>query len=163
MSTIDSYTKNNAGYAQHFAAAGLASAPAGRVAVLACMDARLEIGAALGLREGDAHVIRNAGGVVTDDVIRSLMISQRLLATREVMIVQHTDCGMVKFTESELKDAVERDTGTRPPFPLHAFTDLEENVRRSIRKLQESPFLLHRDAVRGFVYDVGTGRLREVK
>ena len=136
--------------------------PAKKVAVVACMDARIETGRLLGLEEGDAHVIRNAGGVVTDDVIRSLAISQRLLGTTEVVLIHHTDCGMLTFTDDAVKADIERDTGVRPPFALEAFPDLEDDVRQSIRRIQASPFLPHKDSVRGFVYDVKTGRLNEV-
>ncbi len=126
------------------------------------MDARLDTFRALGLAPGDAHVIRNAGGVVTEDVIRSLVISQRLLGTREIMLIHHTDCGMQTFTDDELKDAVETDTSLRPPFSFKPFTDLEQDVRDSIAGIQVSPFLLHRDRIRGFIYDCATGRLAEV-
>ncbi len=162
MSTIDRLLEHNASYATGFAQGRLASAPAGRVAVVSCMDARLRIDAMLGLSEGDAHVIRNAGGIVTDDVIRSLTLSQRLLGTREVMLIQHTDCGLTDLEDAEVADTIERDTGVRPPFALGAFPDLEANLRLSIGRVTASPFLPHRDAVRGFVYEVGTGRLREV-
>lgn len=133
-----------------------------RVAVVACMDARLDPREVLGLKHGEAHVIRNAGGIVTDDVIRSLTISQRLLGTREIVLVHHTDCGMQTFADNDLKDAIEQETGTRPPFTMGAFTNLEDSVRESIARLEASPFLTHKDAIRGFVYDVETGGLREV-
>lgn len=133
-----------------------------RVAVVACMDARLNPREVLGLAHGEAHVIRNAGGIVTDDVIRSLTISQRLLGTREIMLLHHTDCGMQKFTDDDLADTIEKETGTRPPFAMGAFTDLEDSVRDSIARLRASPFLTNVDAIRGFVYDVETGRVREV-
>jgi carbonic anhydrase len=123
----------------------------------------LETGALLGLEEGDAHVIRNAGGVVTDDVIRSLTISQRLLGTREIMLIHHTDCGMLTFNEAKLKAAIEKETGIRPPFAMGGFSDLEDSVRQSIARINASPFVMHKDAIRGFVYEVETGRLREVK
>jgi carbonic anhydrase len=126
------------------------------------MDARLHPHAVLGLKKGEAHVIRNAGGIVTDDVVRSLAISQRLLGTREIMLVHHTDCGMQTFTDDELKDAIEQETGVRPPFAMGAFADLEENIRLSIARIKASPFVIYKDVIRGFVYDVGTGRLREV-
>jgi carbonic anhydrase len=126
------------------------------------MDARLDVYGALGLQEGDAHVIRNAGGVVTEDVIRSLLISQRLLGTREVMVIHHTNCGMLTFSDDSLKRQIEADTGLRPPFALEAFPDLEADVRQSIARIEASPFVPHRDQVRGFVYDVGSGQLREV-
>src|SRR5215469_10778408 len=126
------------------------------------MDSRLDVHGALGLAIGDAHVIRNGGGVVTDDVIRSLVISQRLLGTREIVLIHHTDCGMVKFTDDELKSAIERDTGIRPPWATEAFTDLDSDVRQSIARLKASPFVPHKDAIQGLVFDVETGLLREV-
>jgi carbonic anhydrase len=132
------------------------------IAIVTCMDARIETGVLLGLGEGEAHVIRNAGGVVTEDVIRSLMISQRLLGTREIMLIHHTNCGAETFTDDEVKDAVEKETGVRPPFALESFTDLEEDVRQSIARIEASPFLPNKEVVRGFVYEVETGRLREV-
>ena len=162
MTSIDSYLRNNTEYSARFSHRDLPAEPAGRVAILACMDSRLDTSALLGIAEGDAHVIRNAGGVVTEDVIRSLVISQRLKGTREVMLIHHTDCGMLALAESELKDAIEEETGARPAFALEAFTDVEDSVRRSIARLQSSPFLPHTDAIRGFVYEVDTGRLREV-
>jgi carbonic anhydrase len=136
--------------------------PVKKVAILACMDARLDPAKALGLDEGDAHVIRNAGGVVTHDALRSLAISQHLLGTEEIILIQHTDCGMQKFTDNELADRLEKHAGERPPFDGHSFDNLEENLRDSIRALKESPFLLKTDAVRGFVFDVETGLLREL-
>jgi carbonic anhydrase len=126
------------------------------------MDARLDVHALLGIAEGDCHVIRNAGGVVSDDAIRSLAISQRLLGTEEVVLIHHTDCGMLTFTDDEFKAAIESDTGIRPPWAAEAFPDLEGDVRQSVARVKASPFLPHRDAVRGFVYDVSSGRLREV-
>jgi carbonic anhydrase len=136
--------------------------PVKKVAVLACMDARLDPARALGLEEGDAHVIRNAGGVVTHDALRSLAISQHLLGTEEIILIQHTDCGMQKFSDQELAERLEKHAGEPPPFKAHAFDNLEENLRDSIRMLKESPFLLKTDAVRGFVFDVETGLLREL-
>ncbi len=162
MSTTDALLRNNAAYVAGFQAGDLPMPPAKQVAVLACMDARLNPYGALGLHEGDAHVIRNAGGVVTDDAIRSLAISQRLLGTREIVLIHHTDCGMLTFHDDDLKAAVEKETGLRPPFALEAFADVEEDVRQSIRRIQASPFVPHKDAVRGFVYDVRTGQLNEV-
>jgi carbonic anhydrase len=162
MSAIDTYLENNAKYAAGFSKGGLPMPPAREVAIVACMDARLETGALLGLEEGEAHVIRNAGGVVTEDVIRSLTISQRLLGTREVMLIHHTDCGMLTFSDAELKKAIQDETGIRPPFAMDAFSDLEEDVRQSIARIKASPFVPHKDAIRGFVYEVETGRLREV-
>ena len=158
----DLCVERNAGYTQGFDKGHLQAPPARRAAVVACMDARMDTARLLGLEEGDAHVIRNAGGVVTDDVLRSLLISQRLLGTTEVMLVQHTGCGMLTFRDDEVKDAVEAETGLRPPFALEAFADLEDNVRQSIRRIEACPFLPVKDSIRGFVYEVETGRLREV-
>ena len=163
MSAIDTYLGNNAKYAAEFSKGDLPMPPGKEIAIVACMDARLETGALLGLEEGDAHVIRNAGGVVTDDVIRSLTISQRLLGTREVMLIHHTDCGMLTFSDAELKEAIQKDTGIRPPFAMDTFSDLEEDVRQSIARIKASPFVVHKHAIRGFVYEVETGRLREVE
>ena len=162
MSVTDDLLKNNERYAAGFDKGG-PPLPSGRpVAVVACMDARLNLYGILGLREGDAHVIRNAGGVVTDDVIRSLTISQRLLGTREVILVHHTECGMLTFKDDDVKAQIQADVGIRPPFALEAFSDLDEDVRQSIARIKASPFIPHKEAVRGFVYDVKTGRLREV-
>jgi carbonic anhydrase len=136
--------------------------PAKKLAVIACMDARLHVSKLLGLKEGDAHIFRNAGGVVTDDAIRSLMISQRLLGTEEVILIHHTDCGMLTFKDDQVKDQVEKDTGIRPSFALEAFPNLEEDVRQSIRRLKASPFIPKKDKIRGFVFDVKTGKLNEV-
>jgi carbonic anhydrase len=163
MTAIDTYLGNNEKYAANFSKGNLPTQPKRGIAIVTCMDARLETGALLGLEEGDAHVIRNAGGVVTDDAIRSLTISQRLLGTREIMLIHHTDCGMMTFTDAELKEAIYVETGIRPPFAMEAFSDLEDDVRQSIARMKASPFLLHKDAIRGFVYEVETGRLREVK
>ena len=162
MSSTDNFLANNARYAASFAKGDLPTPPARRTAIVACMDARIETGRLLGLEEGDAHVIRNAGGAVTDDAIRSLMISQLLLGTREVVLVQHTDCGMMTFRDDDIKDRIEADTGLRPAFALEAFRDLEQNVRQSIARIQASPFIPAKDHVRGFAYDVATGRLNEV-
>lgn len=162
MTAIDEFLANNERYAAGFDKADLAMPPTKQIAVVACMDARLETGALLGLAEGEAHVIRNAGGVVTDDVIRSLTISQRLLGTREIMLIHHTDCGMLTFTDAELKDRVLEDAGFRPPFAFEAFTDLEADVRQSMARIKASPYVPHRDNVRGFVYQVESGRLVEV-
>lgn len=161
MSNIDALVANNGRYPA-IVTEKLPARPATGVAVVACMDARLDVYQALGLADGDAHVIRNAGGVVTEDVIRSLIISQRLLGTTEVMLIHHSDCGMMSFTDDEVKTQIEADTGRRPPFPLGAFPDLEADVRESIKLIQGSPYLPHRDTVRGFIYDVETARLREV-
>lgn len=162
MSSTDALVAANARHADSFQTPAAPAAPAIKVAVVACMDARLDVYRALGLKPGDAHVIRNAGGAVTDDVIRSLVISQRLLGTEEVVLIHHTRCGMLGFTDDELRAAVERDTGVRPPWAAEAFTDLDADVRQSIARLRVSPFLPHRDSIRGFVYEVETGRLREV-
>lgn len=137
--------------------------PARKVAVVACMDARLDLFGILGLRPGDAHVIRNAGGVVTDDVIRSLVISQRKLGTEEIVLVHHTDCGMLTFTEDEFRTELEQETGMRPTWAAEAFSDLDADVRNSIHRIRTSPFVPHREHVRGFVYEVETGALREVQ
>lgn len=162
MSAIDDFLANNERYAAGFDKGSLPMPPARHIAVVACMDARLETGALLGLMEGDAHVIRNAGGVVTDDVIRSLTISQRLLGTREIMLVHHTDCGMLTFDDADLKQQIRQDVGFKPPFSLEAFPDVDEDVRQSMARVKASPYVPHRDQVRGFVFDVETGKLREV-
>ncbi len=162
MTAVDDLLARNAAYARGFTHGGLPAPPARKVAVVTCMDARIDAYRMLGLEVGEAHVIRNAGGVVTDDVIRSLLISQRLLGTREVMLVHHTGCGMASFRDDEVKDAVEAEVGIRPPFALEAFRDAEQDVRQSIARVLASPFLPCKDAVRGFVYDVATGALREV-
>src|SRR6478735_888499 len=161
MSVTDQLLENNEKYAAGFAGP-LPLPPAKHVAVLACMDARIDVYGVLGLEEGEAHVIRNAGGVVTDDEIRSLAISQRLLGTREVVLIHHTDCGMLTFSDDEFAASLEADTGERPGWRAHAFNDLDEDVRSSVRTIVESPFVPHTDSVRGFVFDVATGRLREV-
>ena len=162
MAVTDELLKHNARYAASFTKGALPTPPAKRVAVLACMDARLDPARALGLEEGDAHVIRNAGGVVTEDAIRSLVISQRLLGTTEIVLIHHTECGMLSFTDEGLKEQIRQDTGVRPPFALGAFADLDEDVRESIARIKASPFVKRKDVVRGFVYDVKSGRLREV-
>ncbi len=162
MSQTDDLLANNERYAASFDHADLPLPPARKVAVLACMDARLNVYGALGLKEGDAHVIRNAGGVVTDDEIRSLAISQRLLGTEEVILIHHTGCGMLTFTDDEFKASIEQDTGIRPSWAAEAFVDLEADVRQSVARIKASPFIPRKDAVRGFVYEVETGRLREV-
>src|SRR3954471_20389377 len=141
---------------------GMSAEPRKKLAVLACMDARLDPARVLGLEQGDAHVIRNAGGVVTDDEIRSLAISQHLLDTEEIVLIHHTDCGMTKFSDEEFADRLERETGQRPDWPAHAFPDLDQSVRDSIRRIRESPFVPRTERVRGYVYDVETGELREV-
>ena len=162
MSTTDELLRNNERYANSFEKGDLPMPPAKQIAIVTCMDARLSPYVMLGLSEGDAHVIRNAGGVITDDEIRSLVISQRLLGTREVMLIQHTNCGMLTFSEEEVKGQIQEEVGIKPPFALESFTDLEENVRQSIRRIEASPFIPHKDSVRGFIYEVETGRLREV-
>jgi len=161
MSATDELLANNQRYAETFGGQ-LPLPPARGVAVIACMDARLNVYAILGLAEGEAHVIRNAGGVVTDDEIRSLAISQRLLGTREIILIHHTDCGMLTFTDDDFKAAIQADTGIKPPWAAEAFGDLEGDVRQSIARIKASPFVPHTDAVRGFVFDVATGKLNEV-
>ncbi len=162
MSATEEFLVNNESYAENFTRGGKPMPPAKKVSIVACMDARIETGRLLGLEEGDAHVIRNAGGVVTDDVIRSLAISQRLLGTQEIILIHHTDCGMLTFRDDEVKAQIEADTGLRPPFALESFSNPEDDVRQSIRRIQASPFVPHKDEIRGFVYDVETGRLNEV-
>lgn len=162
MSTTDELLANNRDYAASFDKGDLPAPPARKLAVVACMDARLNVYSVLGLQEGDAHVIRNAGGVVTDDAIRSLAISQRLLGTEEIVLIHHTGCGMLTFTDDEFRASIEQDTGIRPEWAAEAFGDLEGDVRQSINRLRASPFIPHRESVRGFVYEVETGRLREV-
>jgi carbonic anhydrase len=161
MSATDELLANNQRYAETFTGP-LPLPPARGVAVIACMDARLNVYAILGLAEGEAHVIRNAGGVVTDDEIRSLAISQRLLGTREIILIHHTDCGMLTFTDDDFKAAIQEETGIKPPWAAEAFADLDGDVRQSIARIKASPFVPHTDAVRGFVFDVATGRLIEV-
>jgi carbonic anhydrase len=162
MSAIDELVKNAESYAADFDKGELPLPPAKRVAVLACMDARLNPHALLGLEEGDAHVIRNAGGVVTDDEIRSLAISQRLLGTEEVMLIHHTDCGMLTFADDDFRRSVQEETGIKPTWPCETFEDVDEDVRQSIARIKSSPFIPRKDKIRGFVYDVETGKLREV-
>ena len=163
MSSTDEFVANAERYAASFDKGDLPLPPAKHSAVVACMDARLNPYGVLGLSEGDSHVIRNAGGVVTDDVIRSLAISQRLLGTTEIILIHHTGCGMLTFRDDEVKAQIEADTGLRPPFALEAFPDLESDVRQSIARIKASPFVPNKDSIRGFVYEVETGRLREVK
>ena len=162
MSAIDQLLKNNETFAEGFDKGDLPLPPAKKVAVVACMDARLNPYPILGLSIGDAHVIRNAGGVITDDEIRSLAISQHLLGTEEILLMHHTDCGMLTFTDDAFKRSVQDETGIKPPWAAEAFTDPGEDVRQSIARIKASPFLPHTDAVRGFVFDVATGRLNEV-
>lgn len=161
MSVTDEYLANNARYAEAFTGP-LPMPPSRGIAIVACMDARLNVYGMLGLSEGEAHVIRNAGGVITDDEIRSLAISQRLLGTREIVLIHHTDCGMLTFTDDAFKRSIQDDTGIKPTWSAESFTDLDEDVRQSIARIQASPFIPHLDAVRGFVFDVATGRLNEV-
>ena len=161
MGSTDELIVNNAGYAASFNKSGLPLPPAKKVAVLACMDARLDPAKVLGLLEGDAHVIRNAGGVATEDAIRSLVISQRLLGTEEVILIHHTDCGMETFKDDTVKDAILADTGLRPSFALEAFPKADEDVRQTAARIKASPFVPHKN-IRGFVYEVETGKLREV-
>jgi carbonic anhydrase len=162
MSVTDDLLANAERYAATFDKGDLPLPPARHIAVLACMDARLNPYGLLGLREGDAHVIRNAGGVVTAGELRSLAISQRLLGTTEIILIHHTDCGMLTFTDDEFKGAIEREVGVKPPWSAEAFTDLDADVRQSVRRILDDPFIPVKDSVRGFVYDVATGKLREV-
>jgi len=163
MSSTDELLANNAAYAASVDKRKLGAAPAKKVAVVACMDARLNVYDALGLAEGDAHVIRNAGGVVTDDAIRSLAISQRLLGTEEVVLVHHTGCGMLTFTDDEFRSSIERETGIKPTWAAESFSDLESDLRQSMARIKASPFIPHKGSLRGFIYDLDTGRLREVE
>ena len=162
MSVIDELLDNNARYVDTFNKGDVPLPPGRNLAIVACMDARLDPHRILGLEEGDAHVIRNAGGVVSDDAIRSIVISQRLLGTREIMLIHHTDCGMLTFRDDEVKDSIEADTGLRPSFALEAFGDLDQDIRQSIARIKASPFVPNKDHIRGFVYDCATGRLKEV-
>jgi carbonic anhydrase len=162
MSATDELLRNNEAYAASFDKGDLPLPPAKKVAVLACMDARLDPAGILGLHEGDAHVIRNAGGVVTDDEIRSLAISQRLLGTEEIILIHHTDCGMLTFSDDEFRRSIQDETGIKPAWPAEAFGDIDEDVRQSVARIKASPFIPRKDSVRGFVYEVETGRLREV-
>jgi carbonic anhydrase len=162
VSVTDEYLANNEAYAAGFSGP-LPLPPSKHVAIVACMDARLNVYAILRLKDGEAHVIRNAGGVVTEDEIRSLAISQRLLGTREIILIHHTDCGMLTFTDDEFKRQIQHETGIKPSWAAEAFADLDEDVRQSIGRVRSSPFIPRVDAVRGFVFDVATGRLHEVK
>ena len=161
MTATDELLANNDAYVSAFGGL-LPLPPARHVAVVACMDARLNVYGALGLREGEAHVIRNAGGAITDDAIRSLAISQRLLGTREIILIHHTECGMLTFTDDDFRASIQADTGIRPAWAAEAFGDLDQDVRQSINRVKASPFIPHKESVRGFVFDVGTGKLREV-
>ena len=162
MTVIDELLENAASYAASFDKGDLPLPPGRRVAIVACMDARLNPYGLLGLREGDAHVIRNAGGVITDDEIRSLTISQRLLGTEEIMLIHHTDCGMLTFSDDGFREGIQSDTGIKPAWPAEAFDDVDADVRQSIARIKASPFVPKKDNVRGFVYDVENGSLREV-
>lgn len=161
MSATNQYLENNKKYAANFQGP-LPLPPSKQLAVVACMDARLNVYGALGLKEGEAHVIRNAGGVVTDDEIRSLAISQRLLGTKEIILIHHTDCGMLTFTDDEFKKTLQDETGIKPTWSAESFKNLDEDVRQSVSRIRQSPFILHKDSVRGFVFDVATGLLNEV-
>jgi carbonic anhydrase len=162
MTVIDELLENASAYAETFDKGELPLPPARRIAIVACMDARLNPHALLGLEEGDAHVIRNAGGVITDDEVRSLAISQRLLGTEEIMLIHHTDCGMLTFKDDDLRRQIQDETGVKPEWAAEAFDDLEEDVRQSIARIEASPFIPRKDKIRGFVYEVETGRVREV-
>jgi carbonic anhydrase len=163
VSETDALLRNNVAYADGFAHGDLRSPPRKQVAVLTCMDARIDPHRMLGLAEGDAHVIRNAGGVANDDALRSLVVSQRKLGTREVVVILHTDCGMRTFAEDAFAEELEAETGIRPAWQTTSFNEIEADVRRAVARVRSSPFLPHRDSVRGFVYEVETGRLREVE
>jgi carbonic anhydrase len=162
MSATDDLLQNAGAYAASFDKGEVPLLPARKVAVLACMDSRMDLVGLLGLDLGDAHMIRNAGGVVTDDAIRSLAISQRMLGTREIVLLHHTDCGMLTFSDDEFKRSLLDETGIKPAWAVEAFDDLDEDVRQSIARIQASPFIPHKGSVRGFVYDVHTGTVREV-
>ena len=162
MSATDELLRNAEAYAASFDKGDLPLPPAKKVAVLACMDARLSPSALFGLQEGDAHVIRNAGGVVTNDEIRSLAISQRLLGTEEIILIHHTDCGMLTFSDDEFRQQLQDETGIKPDWAVETFPDLEADVRQSAARIKASPFIPRKDSVRGFIYEVETGRLREV-
>jgi carbonic anhydrase len=161
MSATDDLLQNASAYAESFDNGEVPLLPARKVAVLACMDSRMDLVGLLGLELGDAHMIRNAGGVVTDDAIRSLAISQRMLGTREIVLLHHTDCGMLTFSDDEFKRSLLDETGIKPAWAVEAFDDLDEDVRQSLARIQASPFIPHKDSVRGFVYDVHTGAVRE--
>ncbi|AYE97183.1 carbonic anhydrase [Mycobacterium paragordonae] len=161
MTVTDDYLANNANYASNFQGP-LPLPPSKHVAVLACMDARLDVYRALGINEGESHVIRNAGGVATDDAIRSLAISQRLLGTKEIILIHHTDCGMLTFNDDEFKRSIQEETGVKPPWAAEAFPDIAEDVRQSLRRIENSPFVTKHESLRGFIFDVATGKLEEV-
>lgn len=162
MSTTDQLLENAKAYEASFTKGDLPLPPGRKIAIVACMDARLNPYGLLGLQEGDAHVIRNAGGVITDDEIRSLSISQRLLGTEEIVLIHHTDCGMLTFTDDEFKKSIQDETGIKPEWAAEAFPNLEEDVKQSLARIQASPFIPKKDSVRGFIYHVETGALTEV-
>ena len=162
MSQTDDLLRNAETFAESFDKGELAMPPARKVAIVACMDARISPFALFGLEVGDAHVIRNAGGVITEDEIRSLAISQRKLGTEEIILVHHTDCGMLTFTDDEFRQQIQEETGIKPQWPAESFTDLEEDLRQSMLRIKTSPFIPNTESVRGFVYEVETGKLREV-
>src|SRR3954469_24114515 len=162
MSVADELLANNEAYAAEFDKGDLPLPPGKHLAVVACMDARINVYGVLGLNEGEAHVIRNAGGVVTEDEIRSLAISQRLLGTTEIILIHHTDCGMLTFTDDDFKKSIQDDTGIKPPWAAEAFSDLAADVRQSIARIRNSPFVPSKDSIRGFIFDVATGKLEEV-
>ena len=162
MTVTDEFLEANKNYAAEFSKGDLPMPPARKTAVLACMDARLDPARVLGLEEGDVHVIRNAGGVATADAIRSLAISQRLLGTSEIVLIHHTDCGMLTFKDDDFRQSIEQETGQRPEWAAEAFPDVDADVRQSIVRIKNSPFVPHRDKIRGFVYHVENGALREV-
>jgi len=163
VSSTDELLQNNEAYARGFDKGDIPLPPAMKTAVVTCMDARINPYAMLGLSEGDAHVIRNAGGVITDDAIRSLAISQRLLGTEEILVIHHTDCGMLTFSDDDFRRQIQEETGIKPGWAAEAFADLDEDVRQSVARIGSSPFIPKKDSVRGFVYEVETGRLREVE
>jgi carbonic anhydrase len=163
MATIDELLTNNRAFADRLVERHLDVRPSRRLAIVTCMDSRLDVFAALGLGDGEAHVLRNAGGVITDDVIRSLAISQRKLGTREVMLIHHTDCGMEKVSDDGFRDELREATGVAPAFAIESFKDVDADVRQSVLRVRRSTFVPHRDSVRGFVYDVDSHRLREVE
>lgn len=162
MDVADRLLENNRGFAARYAHGHLDVRPSLRLAIVTCMDSRLDVFAALGLEDGQAHILRNAGGVITDDVIRSLALSQRRLGTEEILLIHHTDCGLQLITDDGFRAELQQATGMAPAFAIESFTDVDEDVRQSIARVQHSPFLPHRDRVRGFVYDVDTGALREI-
>jgi carbonic anhydrase len=162
VNVVDELVVNNRAFAARLGRGHLDIHPSRRLAIVTCMDSRFDVFAALGLEQGEAHVLRNAGGVITDDVIRSLAISQRRLGTEEIILIHHTDCGLESITDDGFRAELQQATGMAPSFAIESYTDVDENVRQSIARVRSSPFVLHRDRVRGFVYDVDTGLLREV-